>query len=113
MKIDQKVKRTKERRVDYRSKTTRNYRIEIKLIGELIYKFRVADVCPYVAGILLKEDSGSLSLIEVGQVIDAEFISPDGTEPVGNYQAEIVHIAKPVTGINERPFLVGFPTRIY
>jgi hypothetical protein len=107
MKIDTEVKRAKERRADPRRATLRNYRIEIKLIGEPIYQFRVTDVSSNGAGILVKEDSDFLSLIEVGQVVDTEFISPDGTEPAGNYRAVIRHITKPNNGINEGHCLVG------
>ena len=107
MKIDQKVKRTKEKRADPRRTTLRNYRIEIKLIGEPIYQFRVTDVSSNGAGILVKEDSGFLSLIEVGQTVDTEFVSPDGTEPAGNYRTEIRHITKPNNEINEGHCLVG------
>jgi hypothetical protein len=96
-----------ERRADLRRIRLRNYRIEIKLLGEPIYQFRVTDVSSTGAGLLVKEDSGFLGLIEVGQIVDTEFISPDGTEPAGNYRAEIIHITKPTNGINEGHCLVG------
>ena len=107
MKIDPEVKRTKERRVDPRRITLRNYRIEIKLIGEPIYQFRVTNVSSNGAGILVKEDSNFLNLIEVGQIVDADFISPDGTQPAGNFRAELIHITRPNNGINEGHLLVG------
>jgi hypothetical protein len=97
----------KERRADPRRITLRNYRVEIKLIGEPIYQFRVTDVSSNGAGILVKEDSVFLSLIEVGQTVDTEFISPEGTDPNGDYKAEIKHITKPDNGINEGHCLVG------
>jgi hypothetical protein len=102
-----KSKMLKERRTDPRRTTLRNYRIEIKLIGEPIYQFRVKDVSSKGAGLLVKDDSGFLSLIEVGQIVDTEFISPDRTDPNGNYKAEIKHITKPNNGINEGHCLVG------
>jgi len=107
MKIDPKGKRIKERRADPRRITLRNYRIEIKLVGEPIYQFRVTDVSSNGAGILIKEGSEFLSQIKVGQIVDADFISPDGTDPTGNYRAVIKHITKPNKGINEGHFLVG------
>jgi hypothetical protein len=56
---------------------------------------------------LIKEDSKFLNMIEVGQIVDADFISPGGTEPVGNYRAKIRHIAKPNDGKHKGHHLVG------
>jgi len=33
-------------------------------------------------------------MIEVGQIVEADFISPRGTAPSGVYKAEIKHITK-------------------
>lgn len=100
-------KLSKQRRVDTRRTKLRNYRIEIMLIGQPIYQFRVTDVSPNGAGLLVKEDSHFLNLIEVGQIVDTEFISPDGSEPAGKYRAKIIHITEPNNGRNERHCLVG------
>ena len=107
MKTEQKATSFKERRASPRRTVIRNYRVEIKLIGAPIYQFRVLDVSTNGAGILIKEDSKFLNMIEVGQIVDADFISPDGTDPTGNYRAEIRHITKPIKGKNEGHFLVG------
>jgi hypothetical protein len=107
MKIEQKVNSFKERRAKSRRTQLRNYRVEIKLVGAPIYQFRVKDVTSDDAGILIKEDSKFLNMIEVGQIVDADFISPEGTDPTGNYRAEIRHITKPNEGKNKGHFLVG------
>ena len=107
MEFEKKATSFKERREKHRRTQLRNYRVEIKLIGAPIYQFRVNDVSPEGAGILIKEDSKFLSLIEVGQIVDADFISPEGTDPTGNYRAEIRHITKPNEGKNKGHFLVG------
>ena len=107
MKIEQKVNSSKERRAKSRRTQLRNYRVEIKLIGEPIYQFRVKDVSSDGAGILIKEDSKFLSMIEVGQIVDADFISPKGTEPAGNHRTEVRHITKPNKEKNKGHFLVG------
>ena len=104
---DSKNKTSKEKRADFRRTQLRNYRIEIKLIGEPIYQFRVTDVSLNGAGILIKEDSDFLDLIKVGQIVDADFISPQGTDPVGNHRVKIKHISKPVKGKNEGHCVVG------
>jgi hypothetical protein len=33
-------------------------------------------------------------MIEIGQILEADFISPEGTTPSGLYQAKIKHITK-------------------
>jgi hypothetical protein len=107
MEFEQKDKRFKETRAKHRRTQLRNYRVEIKLIGAPIYQFRVQDVSSDGAGILIKEDSKFLNLIEVGQIVDTEFISPEGTDPAGNYRAEIRHITEPDKGKHKGHYLVG------
>ena len=107
MKIDQKVKGFKERRATSRRTKLINYRVEISLIGAPIYQFRVKDVTSNGAGILIKEDSKFLSMIEVGQIVDALFISPEGADPVGTYKVEIRHITKSTSGKHEGHYLLG------
>ena len=71
-----------------------NHRIEIKIVGEPIYQFRVTDVSTRGAGLLINNDSAFLKLITVGQELDANFISPQGTEPSGNRKIEIRHVTE-------------------
>ena len=104
---DSTNKTFQEKRAYPRRNQLRNYRIEIKLIGVPIYQFRVSNVSFNGAGILIKEDSDFLNMIEVGQVVDADFISPNGTDPVGLYRVEIKHITKPSKGNNKGHCLVG------
>ena len=107
MNKDSKNKTPKGKRAEPRRTLLRNYRVEIKLIGEPIYQFRVTDVSSKGAGILIKEDSDFLSMIEVDQTVDIDFISPKGTAPSGSYKAAIKHITKPGKGKNEGHCLVG------
>jgi hypothetical protein len=85
---------TGEKRSEPRETKLRNYRIEIKFVGKPIYQFRVINVSTKGAGLLIKNDSAFLKLIKVGQIVDADFISPEGTDPSGIYKAEIKHITK-------------------
>ena len=98
---------SEEKRAEPRRTQLRNHRVEIKLVGEPIYQFRVTDVSSNGAGILIKEDSNFLSMIQINQTVDVEFISPKGTEPSGNYKAEIKHITKAGKDKNEGHCLVG------
>ena len=111
MSKDPTEKMTEEKRQESRSTQLQNYRVEIKLVGEPIYQFRVVDVSPKGAGLLVNESSRFLKKIEVGQVVDADFISPQGSNPSGLHQAEIRHI----TQTDESPYkglrLVGILIR--
>ena len=84
----------KEKRSESRRAKLRNYRIEIKFVGKPIYQFRVINVSAKGAGLLVKNDSAFLEMIEVGQIVEADFISPEGTTPSGLYEAEIKHVTK-------------------
>ena len=92
--MDSMDKIANERRFKPRRAKLRNYRIEIKLVDKPIYQFRVTNVTAKGAGLLIKDDSAFLNMIEVGQVVEADFISPEGTVPSGLYKAEIKHITK-------------------
>jgi hypothetical protein len=83
-----------EKRAEARAMRFQNYRIEIKLVGTPIYQFRVNDISTKGAGLLISESSGFLKMIEVGQTVEANFISPNGSDPSGMYRVEIRHITK-------------------
>jgi hypothetical protein len=82
----------REKRNAARSPILRNHRAEIKLVGEPIYQFKVADVSDRGAGLVVPETSAFLKLIEVDQVLDVTFLSPRGSKPDGAYKARIRHI---------------------
>jgi hypothetical protein len=84
----------KDKRSEPRKAKLRNYRIEVKFVGKPIYQFRVINVTTKGAGLLIKDDSAFLKMIEVGQIVEANFISPEGTVPFGIFKAEIKHITK-------------------
>ena len=94
MQKDSPKKFNKEKRSEHRRAQLRNYRVEIKFVGKPIYQFRVTNVTAKSAGLLIKDDSAFLKTIEVGQIIEANFISPEGTTPYGLYRAKIKHITK-------------------
>ena len=83
-----------EKRSEPRRAKLRRYRIEIKFAGEPIYQFRVINVTAKGAGILIKNDSAFLNMIEVDQIVDVNFISSESSSPSGMYTAEIKHITK-------------------
>ena len=81
-----------EKRSIARPANLKNYRIEIKFVGEPIYQFKVINVTAKGAGILIKDDSAFLNMIEVGQIVGVNLVSPTGSNPSGMYKAEIRHI---------------------
>ena len=94
MKRDSTKYLAKEQRSEPRRVKLRNYRIEIKFVGKPIYQFRVINVTAKGAGLLIKDDSAFLKMIEVGQIVEVDFISPEARAPSGLYKAEIKHITK-------------------
>ncbi len=104
---DSSQKIFEERRSEPRSTKIRNYRIEIKLVGEPIYQFKVKDISTKGAGLLITENSAFLKLIKVGKIIDANFISPHGSNPSGFYKTEIKHITEVNEGRYKGHRLVG------
>lgn len=96
-----------EKRSDPRRAELRNYRIEIKFVGEPIYQFKLINVSPKGAGLLIKDDSAFLSMIEVGQIVDVDFMSPESSNPSGMYKAEIKHITKLDKQVHKGHRLVG------
>jgi hypothetical protein len=98
---------TQEKRSELRSTKLRDYRVEIKFVGEPIYQFKVADVSTKGAGLLINDSSAFLKLIEIGQIVDVNFISPKGSNPSGMYKVEIRHITKIDKGRYNGHRLVG------
>ena len=85
----------KEKRSEPRRAKLRNHRLEFKLVGNPIYQFRVADVTSKGAGVLIKDDSAFLDMIEKGLIVEANFISPQGSDPSGMHSVKIEHITTP------------------
>ena len=65
-----------ERRSEPRSDKLRNYRIEIKFVGEPVHLFRGRDVSTRGAGILVKDDSAFLNMVAVGQTLEGNELIP-------------------------------------
>jgi len=107
MQRDRKKNITREKRSEYRHATPRCYRIEIKLVGVPIYQFRLIDVTGKGASILIKDDSAFLKMIEVDQIIDATFISPEDLHPSGRYNIKVKHVSELKKSIYNGHRLVG------
>ena len=98
MRRNENVDNYLERRREARFAKLRNHRVETKLSGQPIYQFKVTDVSPSGAGVLINAGSSFLDTITIGQTIEVNFISPQGKEPTGRYRAEIRHITEMENG---------------
>ena len=94
MQSDRTKNITREKRSEHRHTTSRCYRIEIKIVGVPIYQFRLINVTDKGASILIKDDSAFLKMIEVDQIINATFISPEDADPSGIYKIKVRHISE-------------------
>ena len=104
---DKTENNTEEKRANHRPTTSRDYRIEIKFVGEPIYQFRLINVTNEGASILIKDDSAFLKMIEAGQIAEVNFISPNRSNPSGKYQIQVKHISKLNNKIYKGHRLVG------
>jgi hypothetical protein len=95
------------KRAESRSEATKNYRVEIKLEGEPIYQFGLINISKKGAGILVKNDPAFLKIIELGQIVEVNFISSKALNLSGMYTAEIKHITKFSREESEGQRLVG------
>lgn len=86
--------KTPEKRLEPRSATLQNHRAEVKFVGEPIYQFKVTDVSAQGAGLLINPDSRFLKIIQPDQIIEINFISPQGEQPEGLYKAQVKHISE-------------------
>ena len=56
---------------------------------------------------MIKDNSAFLDMIEVGQIVDVNFISPESSNPSGMYTAEIKHITKTYKTKRQGQRLIG------
>jgi len=106
MQSDKTENITREKRSEHRHATSRCYRIDIKILGLPIYQFRLINVTDNGASILIKDDSAFLNMIEVDQVTDVTFISPEDSHPSGRYKIKVKHISD-LNDVNNGHRLVG------
>ncbi len=95
---DQPENNTADKRIEPRAATLQNHRAEVKFVGEPIYQFKVTDVSTQGAGLLINPDSRFLTIIQPDQIIEINFISPQGDKPVGMVKAQVKHITEVVDG---------------
>ena len=96
-----------DRRSEFRKNLEQMQNVELKLPGLPIYLFKVKDTSQNGICFLVKEDSGILKHIEVGQILTLRCYSEEKTEPSENFISEIKHITKVDKNLYRGHFLVG------
>ena len=89
-----------EKRSAARSLATGSHGAEIKLTGVPLYQFKLKDISPDGAGILVKDDSAMINHLEIGQTLKIKFQMSHRPELDGYYESMIKHI----TRIKERRY---------
>jgi hypothetical protein len=95
-----------ERRSETRKTAGRLFGAEIKLPGVPIHRFKLKDISPNGACILIKEDSSMINHIKAGQTLNMKYFSAYKTDPPA-IKSEIKYITKPEEGRFKGHYLVG------
>ena len=97
-----------EKRTEHRSTKLSNHRVEIKFPSVPVYQLKVRDVSPNGAGIIVRADSKFLSMVQTGQELDVNFISPvDAKALSGPHTSRIEHISELEGGRYRGHWVVG------
>jgi hypothetical protein len=108
MSEDEFPKKIVEKRSEPRTIPEGVYSVEINLGGSIpIYQFKLRDISPSGACILVREDSPILKHLEVGQQLDMKYYTTDKSNPTEYFKSEIMHITKSDAGRLKGHYLVG------
>jgi hypothetical protein len=97
-----------EKRSESREITEGLYSVEINLGGSVpIYQFKLRDISPSGACILVREDSPILKHLKVGQVLEMKYYSTDRSKSSEYLKSEIRHITRSGPGEMRGHYLIG------
>jgi len=97
-----------EKRSESRSIIDRYYSVEFSIReAAYVYQFKIWDISPKGMCVLVKEDSGLLKHLRVGDILDLKYYSTDSSKPTEYLKTEIKHITKDDTGRFKGLCLVG------
>ena len=101
-------KRHSEKRSEPRISVDQFHSVEIKLSRSIpIYQFKLRDISPHGACILIKEDSSVLNHLKVGQILNLKYRFEDPSKPTEFLKTEIKHITKAKQKRLKGHYLVG------
>jgi hypothetical protein len=84
-----------ERRTEPRSTRLPSHRVEIKFPSVPVYQLKVRDVSPNGAGIIVRADSKFLTMVQIGQELNVNFLAPtDAPTLSGHHRLRIEHISE-------------------
>ncbi len=87
----------------------RYYSVEIAMDGlEVVYQYGIWSVESTSMFVLVKEDSGILPWLKVGDILNMKYYSTDIVYPFENLDTEIQNITKQAQGRLKGHYLVGF-----
>jgi hypothetical protein len=97
-----------ERSVEPRSIIHKYYSVEFSISGSaFVYQFKIWDISPKGTCVLVKEDSGLLNRLKVGDIMNLKYYTTDSSRPIEYLETEIRHIAKDEKGRFRGLYLVG------
>lgn len=97
-----------ERRSEARDRIDQYYSVEFFFSGvEYIYQFKIWNLSSQGMCVVVREDSGLLKHVKVGDVVDLKYHTADLKEPAINMKTEIRHITKSEEGRFKGHVLVG------
>lgn len=73
----------------------------------MIYQFKIWNIAKEGMCILVRQDSTVMNHLKVGDLLDMEYYSGQGTDPVDQAKTQIKHITKNEDGHFKGHYLVG------
>lgn len=96
-----------EKRSATRKMADRSHRVEVRLPGIPAYQFKVKDLSPEGACLLIREDSQIVGNLDVDQELDLKYYGKDKQTPEITFKAQIKHMTKADVPPFQGHFLVG------
>ena len=98
----------KERRSEPRSIIDKYYSVEFSLSGcSFVYQFKIWNISSKGICVLVKEDSGLLTHLKVGDILKLKYYPADSSQPSELLETEIKHITKDEQGRFKGVYLFG------
>jgi len=84
------------------------YSVEFSVTGSaFVYQFKIWDISPKGICVLVKEDSGLLNRLKVGDRLNLKYYTTDSSRPIEYLETEIRDIARDEKGRFRGLYLVG------
>ena len=84
------------------------YSVEFSVTGSaFVYQFKIWDISPKGICVLVKEDSGLLNRLKVGDRLNLKYYTTDSSRPIEYLETEIRDIARDGGGRFRGLYLVG------